>query len=177
MQRRKLKASELRGRNIYQVKNQTFYSEFYMKDYGYYITNYDSKDYYSYSLRGIESVIGFILLLLVSKNALFSLVAALLAYIVLTALFYFRFLRKLEKVKFKKEKKDNFIIQTAKEMSKARILAIAIICLLFTFSIIYYGYSNFDNGYIVLFVLFGCASGLFSLLHFISLIYKIIKKL
>ena len=79
--RRKLKPTELRGREIYQYKNMTIYSKFFMKNYGYLITQYDADDYYSYSLRGLESVVGFVLLLLISKRVLFSLVCALGAYI------------------------------------------------------------------------------------------------
>lgn len=175
--RRKLKPTELRGREIYQYKNLTLYSKFFMKNYGYQITQYDADDYYSYSLRGLESVVGFVLLLLISKRVIFSLIFSLGAYIILSLLFYFKFLRKLEKVEFPKEKKDNYIISTAKEMTKGRILAIALLCLLFSISITYYGYTNFKESYLILFLLFGVASGIFSLINFISLIYKIIKKL
>ena len=175
--RRKLKPTELRGREIYQYKNITIYSKFFMKDYGYQITQYDADDYYSYSLRGLESVVGFILLLLVSKRVVFSIICSLGAYIVLSLLFYLKFLRRLEKISFPKEKKDNYIVSNAKEMSKGRILAIALLCLLFSISIIYYGYTTYKESYLMLFILFGIVSGFFSLINFASLIYKIAKKI
>lgn len=175
--RRKLKPTELRGREIYQYKNMTIYSKFFMKNYGYLITQYDADDYYSYSLRGLESVVGFVLLLLISKRVLFSLVCALGAYIVLSLLFYLRFVRRLEKIEFPKEKKDNYIVSTAKEMSKGRILAIALLTLLFSVSITYYGYTTYKGSYLILFVLFGIVAAIFSLVNFASLIYKTVKKL
>lgn len=177
---RNLKASELTGKNIYQIKNQTIYSTFWMKDYGYQIPNYEADKYRSYSLRGFESIFGFILLLFVNKNnIIFPLAISLSAYIVLTALFYFKFLPTLPKIEhFKKEKRDNYIISTAKEMSLIRIIVICIICAIFSASIIYYPiFNNYEGAFRIILFIIGIATSIFTLLNIISAIYKVIKKL
>lgn len=176
---RNLKASELTGKNIYQVKSRTIYSDFFMKDYGYLITNDEADHYHSYSLRLFESIFGFALLLFVTKsNVLISFLISFAAYVVITFLFYFKFLRSLPRVdNFKKEKRDNYIVSTAKEMSKLRILAITIICLIFTAAIIYYPINNgYEGIFKVLLFLIGGATAIFTLMNLAALIYKLIKR-
>lgn len=176
---RSLKPSELTGKHIYQQKNKTIYSDFFMKDYGYLITSDAADKYRSYSLRGFESIFGFVLLLLVSKsNIIFSFLASLCAYIVITLMFYFKFLHSLPKVEnFIKEKRDGYIIATAKDMSVVRILIITIICAIFTAAIIYYPINNgYEGVFRILLFLIGGVAGIFTLMNLFSLIYKIIKR-
>ena len=177
---RNLKASELTGKNIYQIKNQTIYSTFWMKDNGYQIPNYEADKYRSYSLRGFESVFGFILLLFVNKNnIILPLAISLIAYLTLSMLFYFKFLPTLPKVEhFKKEKRDNYIVSTAKEMSLGRILVICLLCAIFSVSIFYYPIlNNYEGAFRIILFIIGIASSLFTILNFLSVIYKLIKKM
>lgn len=176
---RSLKASELRGRHIYQLKNKTVYSDFFMKNHGYLITDEEADHYHSYTLRLFESIFGFAILLFVTKsNVLISFLIALAAYVVISLLFYFKFLKSLPKIEnFKKEARDGYIVSTAKEMSSGRILAISILLVVFTAAIIYYPYSNGLEGiFKVLLIGIGIASGIFALMNFASLFYKIIKR-
>lgn len=177
---RNLKAKELTGKNIYQIKNQTIYSNRFMKDYGYQIPDYEADKYRSYSLRGFESIFGFILLLFVVKNnILIPLTVSVLAYIVLSFFFFFKYLPTLPKVEnFKKEKRDNYIVSTAKEMTAGRILVITLLCAIFSLAIIYYPINNNYEGTfrIILFIL-GGASSIFTIMNLISVIYKLIKKI
>lgn len=176
---RSLKASELTGKHIYQLKNKTVYSDFFMKNYGYLITDEYADRYHSYSLRLFESIFAFALLLFVTKsNVLISFLISLTAYLIISLLFYFKFLKSLPKIEnFKKEKRDGYIVSTAKEMSKARILAITIILLIFTAAIIYYPINNgYEGIFKVLLFGIGIATGIFAIVNLISLFYKIIKK-
>lgn len=176
---RSLKASELTGKNIYQLKNKTVYSDFFMKNYGYLITDEEADHYHSYSLRLFESIFAFALLLFVTKsNVLISFFISLAAYFIISLLFYFKFLRSLPRIEnFKKEKKDGYIVSTAKEMSKGRILAITIILIIFTMAIIYYPINNgYEGIFRVLLFGIGIATGIFALVNLMSLLYKIIKR-
>ena len=176
---RNLKASELRGRNIYQLKNRTIYSDSFMKDHGYLITNYDAEKYYSYSLRGFESIFGLVLLLLISKsNFLLSFIVAIGAYVVLSILFYVKFIPSLQLVpNFKKPPRDNYIVSTAKEMSKGRLFALVIVCILFGLLCIYYPIANnYEGLFKTLLTALGIVAIVASIIHLIALVYKIVKK-
>lgn len=176
---RNIKASELRGRNIYQLKNRTIYSDIFMKDHGYLITNYDAEKYYSYSLRGFESVFGLVLLLLISKsNYLLSFTVSILAYVVLSILFYVKFIPSLQLVpNFIKPHRDNYIVTTAKEMSKGRILALSVVCSLFGLLCIFYpSANNYEGLFKTLLIALGAAALIAGIIHFVALVYKIIKK-
>lgn len=176
---RSLKASELTGKHIYQLKNKTVYSDGFMKDYGYLITDEQADRYHSYTLRLFESIFGFALLLFATKsNVLISFLISFLAYVVISLLFYFKFLKSLPKIEnFKKEKRDGYIVSTAKEMSAGRIIAITIILIIFTAAIIYYPIGNgYEGIFKILLFGIGIATGIFALVNLASLLYKLIKK-
>lgn len=176
---RSLKASELTGRSIYQVKNKTVYSDIFTRNCGYIITDENADKYHSYSLRLFESIFAFAILLFVTKsNVLISFGVSFLAYVIISLLFYLKFLKTLPKVEpFKKEKKDGYVVSTAKEMSMVRIFAITILCAIFTASIFYYPIANnYEGIFKALMDLIACLSLLFTLMNLASLIYKLVKK-
>lgn len=179
MATRTYKASDITGKHIYQSNNRTIYSDYFMKDFGYVITDDEAEHYHSYSLRLFESILAFALLLFVTNsNVLLSFGISILAYVVISLLFYFKFLKKLPKIEnFKKEKKDNYIVANAKDMSKARLLVLSIILVVTTICVIYYPiYNNYDGAVKILLFCIGIATGIFTLMNIASLIYKIIKK-
>lgn len=179
MANRSLKASELTGRHIYQTSNKTVYADLFTKNYGYIISDDDVDTYNSYSLRLFESILGFALLLFVTKsNIVIAFLISLLAYIVISLLFYLRFLKKLPKIEnFKKEKKDNYIVSTAKEMSAARILVLSLILILFAAAVIYYPFfNNSEKSMKILMLCLGTGIGIFALMNLASLLYKTIKR-
>lgn len=179
MKQRNLKASELRGRNIYQLKNKTIYSDIFMKDHGYLITNYDAEKYYSYSLRGFESIFALVLLLLVTNSNFFlSFAVSITAYIVLTILFYVKFIPTLQLVpNFVKPKRDTFVVETAKDMSKGRILALSVVCASFGLLCLCYPEVNgYEGLFRTLLIALGGVALAFSVCYLIALFYKITKK-
>ena len=179
MANRSMKASELTGRHIYQTNNKTVYADYFTKNYGYIITDEDVDKYHSYSLRLFESILGFALLLFVTKsNIIISFLISLLAYVVISLLFYLKFLKSLPKIEnFKKDKKDGYIISTAKEMSIKRILALTLILIVFAIAVIYYPiFNNYEESMRILMFCLGIGIGIFALMNFASLLYKIIKR-
>ncbi|MBR0462354.1 MAG: hypothetical protein IJJ00_06555 [Erysipelotrichaceae bacterium] len=143
----KVKPEELKGSSIYQEKRRTIYSDWFMKNKGYIISENDADKYYVYSLRFIGSLVILFFVIMFTGNQLYGYGAGILFYAVTTLMFYFLFLPKLAVISnFNKPKKDNFINELAKKQNQQTLTVTVILSVLIgTVIIIYAHKNNFDQ--------------------------------
>ena len=141
-------SKELDGLFIYHdSKNRTIYSNPFQKD-GYILTNSDMKAYSIYAGRIIFAIAIPAVLYLVIKLPLYVyFIVGILVYLIMSALFYFKFLPSLPVIKdFKKPQRENIFIRNSNKLSTFRLLMVFVVGILAIFLLILnIKLSSFDN--------------------------------
>lgn len=129
----------LRGISIYQDGKRTLYAPFYTKK-AYILTEKNASHYINYIVGYLAALVIFEVVLIFSKNALLSLIAAIVTLIVNYLFFYFRCLSKAGQVTdFRKVKeKEPFIQRQANQLEYDRIYTLIICCILLVVILVFY---------------------------------------
>ena len=180
VQRRELSAAKLAGRSIYQEpeKKRTIYSNIYMKNVGYVINDENAADYYNYSLRTIESIFGAAVVTIITSKLWLGLALGATIHLILSLLFYCKFLKRLPKVvKFEKYKKDNYVKSMSKDITYPRLILV-IILTFFTCLLVIYAKNTKDYSLQIknLLIALHIIIALFAGLNIVTLVYKVVKK-
>lgn len=143
MPKRQLKAAELKGLFIFQDKKHgTVYYDI-LTGNGYIFTTSDTK-YYTLSVAFLPiAVIIFYFTMQFGLSTVWSLVLAIVSYIVMQAIYRIKFLYKLPVVKnYKAQKKDTIVTNLAKGYSIQRLAVLCILSSLLIAATVGYIYFN-----------------------------------
>lgn len=133
MAKESINAKQLTGMNIYHTKNQTIYLNPLNKT-AYIITNSVLNKWSAWSMRLPGVLFATCLLIVIGINPIFAVIIGLIAYIVITIIFYTKFLPSLAiNTNFKKPASEGFIRDMAKKFELSSLLFISVCSLIFAF--------------------------------------------
>lgn len=149
MAQTQMKAKELTGFNIYQSKNQTIYWDSFSKT-AYIITSSDVSKFSTWQLRFPLSLMLSLVLMLAGASYGLCLIVAVVAYIVSSIIFKFKYLPTLAvSLRWQKPKSEGFIKDTAKKFKFSSLLIMTIMFGVFTllFAFDLFLYRAIDGAY------------------------------
>ena len=174
MANKQIKASELKGLNIYQdPKKGTLIYDIFTGN-AYHLTTQDIKGFtLSKAILPIAVLVFYLLDSLKIKTSI-SIIVAVVAYIAGQLVYRFNFLYKLPcEEKYQRPDNGNIIERFSGQYSKGILLALLVLCALLVITIIFYIISEHLSGaYMIVFILMAIVAALMASVALLALLKK-----
>lgn len=166
--------NKLNGISIYHDdKGKVIYSPWFLKT-GFVLHDKNVNDFQNYVQSYLITIIVFMVMYYFTHNIWYSILLAVVYFIVSIIMFYIRCIKKVPKIyNFEKPYRDNYIIRQAKNIETRKLIVVILAAVLMGFYILFNAfYQKYTGTTLLMNYLFVVLSFAFAVLYIIILIYK-----